>query len=779
MLSWGFGLEPAPFLVSWGTHSYKLIPLRDRVPYKLMKRLLVLLSAAFILSGCGKASPLDRHLQRADQAYAAGDYDTARLEYLNALQLEPEHVGATAQLAILLFDQGSVARAASLLSHSLRLNPEDVQVRFRSALLHASAGDTEMAQAEADHILDLEPANEEALLLLADLAITPSDKASLRERMATLRSKTGEGAAQHVAEAQLLMSERRFGEAQEAVDRALALDSGFAPAYMAQAALHLSRTNLLEADRAFASAASLSPLRSERRIRHLQFRRSVGATEEARGLAEELVALAPDFLPAWQFLAQVAFDERDHEESLRLVEQITAREPAHLEANVLWGWVQLTRQDAVGAIEGLTQLIQIYPGNSVFHYQLALAHLLNQDQGAALPSLSRAVELNPYAAEPAMFLAQVQLARGESGIAIQSLANLAALHRNNSRVRLAWAQALRESGRLSEALVVSENCRRDFPAEPQAHVLAALVLRQLQRVEDARIAFERALELEPNHPVASAQLVEIDLAADRLEAALDRAEVLARENPGLATAHLVLGRVLLAVDRPGPAEVALRRALELDPTSRAAQLLVARLYSSTGRSAEALVELEAVASRDSHDPGVLMLIGSLHSQARSYVQARMAYERALAINPDYAPALNNLAYLLGEHFDQVDRAYELASRARTLQPDDPSIADTLGWIHFKRGDYQEALGLFKESAAGLPEEAEIQFHLGLAHAMLGHENPARVALEASLEGASDAPWRAVAEQRLETLRQSQGAGKALAHDSAFAREAGRAVGDLE
>jgi tetratricopeptide (TPR) repeat protein len=716
-----------------------------------MKRLLVLLSVTLMVGGCGKAAPLDGHLERADRAYAAGDYETARIGYLEALRLEPDHVRATAQLAILLFDQGSLPRAASLLSHSLQLDPQNVQVRFRWALLHAGAGDAEMARAEADSILDLEPANGEALLLLADLAVTPADKAALRERISVLRSQTGERAAQHVAEAQLLMSEGRDPAAQESVDRALELDAGFAPAYMAQAALHLSRTNLLEAERAFAAAATLSPLRSERRIRQLQFQRSVGATDEARRLAEELVDRAPDYLPAWQFLAQAAFDDKDHGESLRIIEQIMRQEPAHVEANVLRGWVQLSRQDAVVALEALSQLVQMYPRNPVFHYQLALAHLLKQDLGSALPRLSRAIELNPDAVEPGMLLAQLQLSRGESETAIQSLANLAAMHQGDPRVRLAWAQTLRESGRLSEALVVSENCRRDFPDEPQAHVLVALVLRQLERVDDARLAFARALELEPGHPVASAQLVELDLAAGRLEAALDRAEAFARGNPDLASAHLVLGRVLLAAGRPGPAELTLRRALGLDPTSRALQLMLARLYTDAGRSAEALVELEAIASRDTHDPGVLMLIGTLHSEGRNYPQARMAYERALAIDPHYVPALNNLAYLLAEHFDQLDRAYELASRARTLQPSDPSIADTLGWIHFKRGDYSGALGLLLESAAALQTEPEIQFHLGLAHSMLGNEVPARAALEASLEGAQDAPWRAIAERRLEIL----------------------------
>ena len=62
----------------------------------------------------------------------------------------------------------------------------------------------------------------------------------------------------------------------------------------------------------------------------------------------------------------------------------------------------------------------------------------------------------------------------------------------------------------------------------------------------------------------------------------------------------------------------------------------------------------------------------------NFPQARDAYEKVLSINPNFVPALNNLAYLDAERLNDLDKAYELARRARDLQGDDPAIADTLG-----------------------------------------------------------------------------------------------------
>ena len=83
----------------------------------------------------------------------------------------------------------------------------------------------------------------------------------------------------------------------------------------------------------------------------------------------------------------------------------------------------------------------------------------------------------------------------------------------------------------------------------------------------------------------------------------------------------------------------------------------------------------------------------------------------------------------------------LAQRARGLLPFDPSTADTLGWVCFKRGSYQTALGLLQESAAKLPAVPEVQFHLGMASYMMADEPAARAALQQAGQSGAAFPGR--------------------------------------
>ena len=67
-------------------------------------------------------------------------------------------------------------------------------------------------------------------------------------------------------------------------------------------------------------------------------------------------------------------------------------------------------------------------------------------------------------------------------------------------------------------------------------------------------------------------------------------------------------------------------------------------------------------------------------------------------------AANNLAYLYSEqHGGDKEKALQLAQMAKEAAPAEPQFSDTLGWILYKRGVYQRALALLKESATKLPE----------------------------------------------------------------------------
>ena len=103
------------------------------------------------------------------------------------------------------------------------------------------------------------------------------------------------------------------------------------------------------------------------------------------------------------------------------------------------------------------------------------------------------------------------------------------------------------------------------------------------------------------------------------------------------------------------------------------------------------------------------------------------YQAVLQQDPNYALALNNLAWVYQQEKDP--RALEYAEKANQLSPDNPATLDTLGWILVEQGNTARGLPLLQKANSLAPEAADIQYHLVLGLVKSGDKAKAREELE--------------------------------------------------
>src|SRR5439155_22915746 len=96
------------------------------------------------------------------------------------------------------------------------------------------------------------------------------------------------------------------------------------------------------------------------------------------------------------------------------------------------------------------------------------------------------------------------------------------------------------------------------------------------------------------------------------------------------------------------------------------------------------------------------LPGTTNEKQKEYVKTKARFEDALKRGPKSATAANTLAWILSEQRGNIDVALNYAQAAREQQPEEPNIADTLGWIYYKKNAYLRAATLLKEAAEKLP-----------------------------------------------------------------------------
>jgi tetratricopeptide (TPR) repeat protein len=441
------------------------------------------------------------------------------------------------------------------------------------------------------------------------------------------------------------------------------------------------------------------------------------------------------------------------------VQNVLSQDSINYDALFQDGILSLAKGDPGRAIRDFEYLSNAYRQNPVVRHQLAVAYLLHARDASdvnrrnlvdsAERSLNEAINLQPHFDQAAMLLAELKIRKGNPAAAVDLLVPLTKERPQVAQAQYLLAAAYLAQQKQDQAFAVYRQMTELFPKDPQpSFLMGSVLLSQGQRAE-ARKAFEKSYEISPDYLPTVESLVDLEIAAQQFAPAIDRVQKLIDKEPKLAQPWGIRGKIYLGQGNFSQAEADLLKAIDLDPKLEPAYGWLAQLYVASNRQEEAIAKLTAYVEKNKTVPA-LMQLAMINEQLKHFDAARDAYEQLLTVAPNFPLALNNLAVLYSEHLGQLDKAHDLAKRAKE-GVNEAHINDTLGWILFKRGDYSNALPLLQESAGRLPDSPEIQFHLGMAHYMLGEEGPARLALQKAVDAVKDFPQKDEARRRLTLL----------------------------
>ena len=705
---------------------------------------------AFLCAGCTKQAKANRYLGRANSDFTAGHYDKAEIEYLKVLQVDAANPIAIARLGIIYYEDGRLPQARHFLKRAVELAPDDSNLRLKLSLAELAISDVKDARQDAEQVLQKQPGQQEALSVLADTTFNLKEVQATIQQIQNLQNKDQDRPGYHLALGGLYLREGDTTNAAVELNKALELDPKSPATLVALGNFSWMNNDLPRAEQYLKAGADLSPLRSARRIAYADFKLKTGSIEEAKKLLEDLTRQVPDYLPAWNYLAQVAFAQGKLDDCAALLQNVLSKDQINYEANLLDANVKLSRNQVPDAISQLVRLAKFYDGSPEIQFRLAKAYLIAGDDAKADVALKQALALNPNYPDAILAQADLTIKKGDPLSAALSLEQLLKRRPDLAQAYMLLASAYVSQKNLNQALAVYRRMQPFFPKSAEVPFLIASVLAAQDKREEARQACAQSLQLAPDFLPPLEKLVDLDLADKNPQAALDRINPQIERRPSVPELQLILAKVYLSQTNFAPAETALLKAVQLAPDLRASYLLLARLYVDSGKTQQALERLNSFVAR-TNDVSALMQIAMIQQGLTNYTAARDAYEKLLSFNPRFAAALNNLAYLECEHFNELDKAVKLAEQVRQQYPADPSVADTLGWIVFRKGDFPRALSLLTEASNGLPDEPEIQCHLGMVRYQLGQEAAARLALQHALDSKDDFPGKDDARRRLAIL----------------------------
>src|SRR5881227_2373860 len=154
---------------------------------------------AILLSGCTAASKKARLNEKAEKFFKAGEFDNAKIEYLNVIKIDQADANAYARIGAMWIEEGVPLRAGAFLIKALELAPNDIGSRLNLTRVYLAVGRTADARKEAVTVLEKEPSNGEALIALVDTCHTPQEISAAEEQLA--KSPQKDSAYYHLTEA--------------------------------------------------------------------------------------------------------------------------------------------------------------------------------------------------------------------------------------------------------------------------------------------------------------------------------------------------------------------------------------------------------------------------------------------------------------------------------------------------------------------------------------------------------------------------------------------------
>jgi len=366
-------------------------------------------------------------------------------------------------------------------------------------------------------------------------------------------------------------------------------------------------------------------------------------------------------------------------------------------------------------VENLEVLIssftKIYKKSALVKYLYSSVLLENGKVGEAIRQAELSSKLSPIWEKPKLLLARALLLSGKNEEAVSYLAHMIGDQINpSSDSRLELALAYMSSDRLDDALGQVSQILLERNSEYSALRLMAIINFRLEHYDSASKDFNELLEKDMFRMDSLFYLARISEQKSNFSDALKYYSMVTSGVNTVYSQRKVVS-LLLSMNQVSEAKNHLKDFGQKHPKYMNEMLQIeSNLYSELDEYEEALVLSDKLVLYYPKNTGFQLKRANLLLELDRKNEALEAYSAIVKNSPKDPNALNAYGYVLTNYSNNYKKAYKLIKKAIKLDPDNPAIIDSYGWILYRMGKYEEAEEELNK-AYQLYKDPEIAFHL--------------------------------------------------------------------
>jgi tetratricopeptide (TPR) repeat protein len=491
---------------------------------------------------------------------------------------------------------------------------------------------------------------------------------------------------------------------------------------------------------------------------------AAGSNDKAIPLLADLVSQEPGWSDGPSLLAQAYAAAGRDAEAITWLEHAASDDPdlyatlaSFYERSRKWREAAAAYQKALAASPRNADL--------KVQYAVALMNAGGRDSIAkARDLLSDVVAARPNDARSLYQLSQAQRRLGDLAAAEATARRVIAQNGRSPMGYYALALALEERREYQAVIDTLGPATAEFKARPGNNPAGDLGLllphlgfayQELGDYAKAVAAFDDAHKLVPDDATITAYLAQANLSAKKYSAAIDVARKGRADNDDDLRLARIEAQALRQSGKPDDAVNVLQEFAKKQENAEA-YVALAQMYSETKRGAEAVKLLQQAQMKFPGDTTIGFELGAVFDKQKKYADAEAAFRQVLMLEPDNAPALNYIGYMLAERGERLNESVDLLKKALELEPGNGSYLDSLGWAYYKSDKLPLALDNLQRAADQLKANSVIQDHYGDVLFKLSRFDEAIAAWQRALAGDNDAIDRPAIDKKIKSAKQKLG-----------------------
>jgi tetratricopeptide (TPR) repeat protein len=416
------------------------------------------------------------------------------------------------------------------------------------------------------------------------------------------------------------------------------------------------------------------------------------------------------------------------------IDQIIKTQPKNPLGYALLGEYQfLTRQftEAEATLGKEPALSSRFPQ---VHYYLGKIAAQKGQIDQAVGHFEKLLMVNKSYIPARLALAETYLKTGKLADSRGEIQAILELEPRNGAARLLKATGDIESKNYPHAEQELLSLEKDYPDDHLVQLQLGLYYETRGKNAEAEKSLNRASDLSSGAEEDFGALIKFYLETKQTDKAIQKINSVPDANKQ-AFHYEAMGMVATTAGKPQEAVKDYLKALAKDPKRTLSSQLLFDEYVRENRFDEARKILDDRIQQNPSDSGAITMRGNLYLKQRDTDHAIQDFEKAVQLDPNQDVAANNLAYHLADEGRDLKNALKYAEGVRNRHPDDPTIADTLGWIYYKMGRLAPARDRVQFAISKQPNKPIYEYHLGVIY----NANKQRPEAEAALKKALASP----------------------------------------